>query len=481
MKHMTMAMQKEKVELFFIPSPLMGHVGQLVELANLMATRFHHLTINILIMQLPNDPIGTNYTNSLVASSQTSHPHNHIKFIQFPPMDLDSFPSYPNAGVLADAVIERHKPIVTELMASWFDRSDRVSALVVDMFCTSMIDVGKEFDVPTYIFFPPNAATLGIMFHLQTLEDEQGQEISELANPGPPLIIPSYAEPVPPSALPNVFTDKDSWSNRFGRYTRKYREAKGIIINTFQALEPHALLSYDDKTPPVYTVGPMLKPEKPTPDNELLQWLDGQPKSSVLVLCFGSRGWFEQDQVKQIAIAIERSGYRFIWSLRQPPSGSQKGFPGEHKEYNEVLPDGFLDRIAGKGKVVGWIPQTAVLAHLAVGGFVSHCGWNSILESLWYGVPTATWPIYNEQQLNAHYFVNELGLGVEISLDYNQLNKNQRLVSAEEIEKGIRQVMDSSSEVRAKVEEMKAKSRMAVEEGGSSSESLRHLVDDFCN
>ncbi|KAJ9540885.1 hypothetical protein OSB04_027391 [Centaurea solstitialis] len=104
---MTMAMQKEKVELFFIPSPLMGHVGQLVELANLMATRFHHLTINILIMQLPNDPIGTNYTNSLVASDH----HNHTKFIQFPPMDLDSFPNYLNAGILADAVIERHKPI----------------------------------------------------------------------------------------------------------------------------------------------------------------------------------------------------------------------------------------------------------------------------------------------------------------------------------------------------------------------------------
>ncbi|KAJ9540884.1 hypothetical protein OSB04_027390 [Centaurea solstitialis] len=455
---MTMAMQKEKekVELFFIPSPLMGHVGQLVELANLMATRFHHLTINILIMQLPNDPIGTNYTNSLVASSQTSDPHNHIKFIQFPPMDLDSFPNYPNAGILADAVIEHHKPIVRELMASWFDMSDRVSALVVDMFCTSMIDVGKEFGVPTYIFFPSNAATLGIMFHLQTLEDEHGQEISELANPGPLLIIPSYAKPVPPSVFPNALTDKDSWSKRFGRYTRKYREAKGIIVNTFRELEPHAILSYDDKTPPVYTVGPMLKPEKPSRNNELLQWLDGQPKSSVLVLCFGSRGWFERDQVKQIAIAIE-------------------------KNYNEVLPDGFLDHTAGRGKVVGWLPQMAVLAHLAVGGFVSHCGWNSVLESLWYGVPIATWPIYNEQQLNAHYFVNELGLAIEISLDYNQLNKNQRLVSAEEIEKGIRQVMDSSSEVRAKVEEMKAKSRMAVEEGGSSFESLRHLVDDFFN
>ncbi|KAJ9540883.1 hypothetical protein OSB04_027389 [Centaurea solstitialis] len=466
----------EKVELFFIPSPLMGHVGQMVQLANLMVTRFHHLTVTVLIMHLPTDPIGTDYTNSL-----DDH-HDRIKFIQFPVMDPDSFPDCPTVGFMADAIIERHKPIVRELVAARFNGSDpapRLRALVVDMFCTPMIDVGKEFGVPTYVFFTSNAAFLGIMLYFQTLEDEHGQETPELANPGPPLIIPSYAEPVQPSVLPYVLSDKDAWYKRFIRYTRKYREAKGIIVNTFRELEPHALLSYDDKTPPVYTVGPMLKPEKPTPNNELLQWLDGQPKSSVLLLCFGSRGWFEADQVKQIAIAIERSGYSFVWSLRQPPTENQKGFPREYTDYNEVLPDGFLDRTAGKGKVVGWVPQTAVLAHVAVGGFISHCGWNSILESLWYGVPIATWPMYAEQQLDAHQLVKELGLAVEISLDYNQLNKNQRLVLAEEIEKGIRQVMDNNSEVRAKVAQMKAMSRMALEKGGSSSNSLRHLVDDF--
>ncbi|KAI3747849.1 hypothetical protein L6452_10541 [Arctium lappa] len=313
------------------------------------------------------------------------------------------------------------------------------------------------------------------MFHFQTLQDEHGQEISELANPGRPLTIPSYASLVPPSVLPFVFFDKDSWSKRFIRYTRKYRKAK----NTFRELEPHTLLSYDDKTPPVYAVGPMLKPEMLTLNDELLQWLDGQPKSSVLLLCFASRGCFNADQVKQIAIGVERSGYRFIWSLRQPLPEGRKGFPEEYTDYNEVLPDRFLDRTSGKGKVVGWLQHTAVLGHVAVGGFVSYCGWNSVLESISYGVPIATWPLYAQQQLDAHQLVKELGLAVEISMDYNQLDKNQGLVSGEVIEKGIREVMDSDSEVRAKVTEMKAKSRMAVEEGGSSFTSLGHLVDDF--
>lgn len=395
-------------------------------------------------------------------------------------MDPNLFADCPTVGFRADAVIERHKPIVRELVASRFNGSPRLGALVVDMFCTPMIDVGKEFGVPTYVFFTSNASFLGIMFHFQTLDDEHCQEISELANSVTELIIPSYANPVPPSVLPFLFIDKDSWSKRFICYTRKYREAKGIIVNTLLELEHHALQSYDDKTPPVYTVGPILKPEKPTPNHELVQWLEGQPKSSVLLLCFGSRGWFNVDQVREIALAIERSGYRFIWSLRRPPSEDHKsGFPGEYTDYNEVLPDGFLERTAGKGKVVGWVPQTEVLSNVAVGGFVSHCGWNSILESIWYGVPIATWPIYAEQQLDAFQLVKELGLAVEISLDYNQLNKNQNLVSAEIIEKGIREVMDINSEVRAKVTEMKAKSRMALEEGGSSYASLRRLVDDF--
>ncbi|KAD5960952.1 hypothetical protein E3N88_12425 [Mikania micrantha] len=472
----------EKLELFFIPSPLMGHVGQAIELARLFIKRFHHLTITVLVIKLPNDPIGTDYIDSFTKDDR-------IKFIHFPPMDLDLFQDCPTVGFMNDAVINRHKPIIRELVASRltrfnesgssFDPVNRLGALVVDMFCTPVIDVAKELNVPTYVFFTSNAAFLGSMFYFQTLDDELDQDISELVQSRTEIVVPSYANPVPSRVLPSLFLDKDQWSKRFIGYTRKYRLAKGIIVNTFLELEQQALLSFDDKTPPVYPVGPLLKPEKPTRNDEVLQWLHDQPKSSVLLLCFGSRGWFEPDQVRELAVAIERSGYRFIWSLRRPPDGDQKGFPSEYVDYNEVLPGGFLERTAGKGKVLGWVPQAEVLADVATGGFVSHCGWNSVLESLWYGVPIATWPIYAEQQLGAFQMVKDLGLAVEISLDYNQMNKNQKLVSAEEIERGIRDVMDSDSAVRARVKKMKATARMALEEDGSSFASLSRLVDDI--
>ncbi|RVX02550.1 UDP-glycosyltransferase 71A15 [Vitis vinifera] len=125
----------------------------------------------------------------------------------------------------------------------------------------------------------------------------------------------------------------------------------------------------------------------------------------------GLRGSFGADQIKEIAYGLERSGHRFLWSLRQAPPNGKMAFPRDFENIEEVLPEGFLPRTAGIGKMIGWAPQVAVLAHSAVGGFVSHCGWNSLLESIWNGVPVATWPMYAEQQINAFQMVKRFRIG----------------------------------------------------------------------
>uniref|UniRef100_A0A2N9GHA1 Uncharacterized protein n=1 Tax=Fagus sylvatica TaxID=28930 RepID=A0A2N9GHA1_FAGSY len=230
----------------------------------------------------------------------------------------------------------------------------------------------------------------------------------------------------------------------------------------------------DGQTPPIYAVGPVLDlkcPPNPELDkaqgDNIMKWLDDQPPLSVVFLCFGSMGSFGADQVKEIALGLEGSGHRFLWSLRMPT-------PTPFAD--DVLPEGFLDRIKGKGMICsGWAPQVEVLAHKAIGGFVSHCGWNSILESLWHGVPIVTWPIYAEQQLNAFRMVRELGLAVEMRLDYR---KGADLVLADEIERAVRGVMDGI-EVRKKVKEMGEMARKAVMEGGSSFISIGQLIEDM--
>ncbi|KAH6780928.1 hypothetical protein C2S52_012165 [Perilla frutescens var. hirtella] len=217
-------------------------------------------------------------------------------------------------------------------------------------------------------------------------------------------------------------------------------------MNTFDDLESYVVQSFmsDNKTPTVYPVGPILNQNNQTfddYDDEVKKWLDDQPENSVLYLCFGTMGSFDETQ---------------------------------------VMPEGFLERITSIGKVIGWAPQEAVLAHPAVGGFVSHCGWNPILESVWFGVPIATFPLYAEQQLNAFYLVKEIGVAEMIRLDYNIDFSGKRvseIVGAEEIEAAIRRLMAEKG-VRGKLKEMQKKARAALEEGGSSYKAHNLFIED---
>uniref|UniRef100_M1DGJ2 Glucosyltransferase n=1 Tax=Solanum tuberosum TaxID=4113 RepID=M1DGJ2_SOLTU len=108
-----------------------------------------------------------------------------------------------------------------------------------------------------------------------------------------------------------------------------------------------------------------------------------------------------------------------------------------------------------------------------LGGFVSHCGWNSILESIWFSVPMATWPMYSEQQANAFQLVKDLCMAVDIKIK----ESNTDVIKAEEIEKAIGHLKDPENGIRLKVKDMKEKSRLALKEGASSYNSVGRLIE----
>ncbi|CAA7017272.1 unnamed protein product [Microthlaspi erraticum] len=232
--------------------------------------------------------------------------------------------------------------------------------------------------------------------------------------------------------------------------------------------------------PQAYPVGPILHLEDNGKQSETLQWLDEQPARSVVFLCFGSMGGFSEEQTRETAVALDRSGHRFLWSLRRASPNIMTEPPGDFGNLEDVLPEGFLDRTSGRGKVIGWAPQAAVLAKPAIGGFVTHCGWNSMLESLWFGVPMVTWPLYAEQKINAFAMVEELGLAVEIRRYFrgDLMAGEMEMLTAEDVERAIRRVMEEDSDVRYRVKEMAGKCHAALMDGGSSKTALAKFIQD---
>ncbi|KAJ7960201.1 Glycosyltransferase [Quillaja saponaria] len=463
----------KKAELVFIPSPGIGHLVSTYELAKLLTERDDRFSITVLVTTPPLKTSMDTHTEALIASSPT-----HIRFIHLPPVDpvpLDLL--HKSVEKFVTLYLESHKTCVKEAIINHVLQPNSViplAGLVIDFFCTSMIDVGNELGVPSYLFFTSSAGFLGLMLSLPKRHDEVSTEFN---HSDPDSIIPSFVNPVPVNVIPGFLFNKEGGYISMVNHGRRFKEVKGILVNTFQDLEPHGLGSFlgQDGVPPVYTVGPLInhKDDGNHQNDQILRWLDDQPNLSVVFLCFGSFGSFSGAQLKEIALGLEQSEVRFLWSIRIP---TPTPVPTEDVDFKEVLPEGFLERTKSRGFICGWTPQVKILAHKAIGGFVSHCGWNSILESIWYGVPIVTLPLYAEQQVNAFEMVKELGLAVEMKLD-SRSGGDHEIVRAHEIEKAVKYVLKGDNEVRKRVKDMSEKSRKALMAGGSSFASIGHLIE----
>ncbi|MBA0633337.1 hypothetical protein Godav_001956 [Gossypium davidsonii] len=457
----------KKAELIFVPQTSKGHLIPILEFAKRLVDHDDRISITVAFVKSPSD----SFTDACIESVKTSK-LDRFKFIDVSQQEehhslvVDHHSQSIKDHV--DALMETHKPLLKDFVtdiSSSRSRSDleTFTGLVFDLLFVPLVDIAHQFNIPSNIFLTANAGFLSLLFHLTTQHDET-RNSPDFKRSYPDELISGFINPVPFNVLPSALFDKDNGYPWFMMTAQKFKAVKGIMVNTFEELEPYAISGFSDRgSSPVYPVGPVLDINC-KPDTELdlaqckkvMKWLDEQPRSSVIFLCFGSFGHFLAPQVKEIALRLEQSGYRFLWSLQ-----------------------GFMERIQGKGIMIhGWAPQVKILAHEAIGGFVSHCGWNSILESLWFGLPVVTWPMYAEQQLNAFKMVKELGLAIELRLDYEELNVSN-VVTANEIKNAVKQVMDDSSEVRKKAKEMAEIARKAIVNGGSSFLSIQRFIEDM--
>jgi hypothetical protein len=285
---------------------------------------------------------------------------------------------------------------------------------------------------------------------------------------------------LPPLQVRDLFDPSKLPSKEIGQKilnlaTETTTNSNGAILNTFEALEPDELrMIRDELAPkgiPPFAVGPLHKlitsndggeTSLLDQDRSCIEWLDAQAPGSVLYVSFGSVVHVTQDEFTEIAWGLASTDKPFLWVVRR---GLVLGV--EKLE----LPEGFEAAVEGRGKVIEWAPQQEVLAHPAVGGFWTHNGWNSTLESIYEGVPMLSRPIFGDQLATGRYVADawRTGILVEGALERGKIEKAVRKLMEEEDGEG--------AEIRGRAKELKEKVRVCLESSGSSQQSVDKLVD----
>jgi hypothetical protein len=207
----------------------------------------------------------------------------------------------------------------------------------------------------------------------------------------------------------------------------------------------------------------------------VVPWLDARPPASVLYVSFGSIARLPAKQIIELGRGLEASGRAFVWAIKEANSDAV---------VRAWLAEGFEERVGGRGLLVrGWAPQVTILAHAAVGGFLTHCGWNATLEAIAHGVPALTWPNFSDQFSSEQLLVDVLGVGVRSGVTAPAMYLPEEAegvqVTCAGVEKAVAELMDEGPEGAARRDRAKdiaAKAKAAVEEGGSSYADLTDMI-----
>ncbi|KAJ8557905.1 hypothetical protein K7X08_004671 [Anisodus acutangulus] len=272
---------------------------------------------------------------------------------------------------------------------------------------------------------------------------------------------------------------------------REWKLSSGVIMNSFRELEGKYLDSlaiYAENDKPLWCLGPfhMLLESSTdifnrTTQHVCLEFLDRQDVNSVIFVSFGTTTTLSQEQVNELALGLEQSDHKFIWVVREADDERmdlENNYEG--KDGKIELPAGFEERVEGRGMVVrNWAPQLEILGHPSTGGFMSHCGWNSCMESISMGVPIASWPIHVDQPYNTVFITNVLKIGISV---WNW-TRREEIVPATAIEKAVKTLMGTpeGDEMRQRAVELKNKIKNSVSHGGLARKEMESFISNITN
>ncbi|XP_019157928.1 PREDICTED: UDP-glycosyltransferase 74B1-like isoform X1 [Ipomoea nil] len=442
--------------VLLLPYPAQGHINPLLQFAKRLASKGVKATIAT-----------TTYTvQSIHAAAVTVEPISDG-------FDDGGFSQAQKVDVYLNSFEQNGSKTLSKVIAKYEDSACPVNCVVYDAFFPWALDVARRHGVHGAAFFTNSAAVCAVFAHIHCGSLELPVEIEEN---GAALVLPGIPPLYGPD-IPSFITAPDSYPAYLAMKMRQFSNvgnADWIFANTYQELESEVVAGVS-KVWPAKLIGPMVPSSyldgriegdkgygaslwKPLGE-ECLKWLKSKPNQSVVYISFGSMVSLSTKQMDEIAWALIASELNFLWVVRESERSK--------------LPQGFVDSARGKGLVVSWCNQLEMLAHPAIGCFVTHCGWNSTLELLSLGVPTVAMPQWSDQFTDAKFIEEIWKVGVRPKLDkYGIVNREELVFCLKEVMEG-----EMSEEIKRNARKWRELAKGAVSEGGSSDKAINEFVE----
>ncbi|KAL3527075.1 hypothetical protein ACH5RR_011731 [Cinchona calisaya] len=468
-------MDSRKLHIAILSSPGLGHLIPDLVLGNRLATH-RDVKVTILVITTSSSPAESQILKAPFGPKL-------VDILEIPPVDISHLIDANTKVVTQLRIMVREAlPGVRSTIAGMEHRPD---VFIGDLFCTEAFPIAIEFGMPKYVYVPSTAWFTALITYSPLLHEEV---VGEYVDQTEPLKIPGCKPIRPEDVVDSMLDRNDQQYREYIRQGTEFTLGDGILINTWEDLEPISLEGLRKNKylhavvkSPVYPIGPLRRVNEPAGQkSDLIKWLDMQPSKSVIFVSFGSAGTLSAQQITELAWGLELSKQRFIWVVRSPSkNGADESFFTSGSSLDgepDYLPEGFLTRTEKTGLVIQlWAQQMEILSHPAIGGFLSHCGWNSILESITSSVPMIAWPLYSEQRLNATMLAEEIGVAVR-----PKVLPTKKVVDREEIGKMVRTVMEykEGKVMRDKVKQLKISAENALNMGGSSYNTMCNFLKD---
>ncbi|KAF5473719.1 hypothetical protein F2P56_005687 [Juglans regia] len=363
------------------------------------------------------------------------------------------------------------------------------TCIISDKCLSWTSNTAQKFNIPRLVFHGMGCFSLLSSHNIKFYNAHRS-----ISSDSEPFVIPGLPQRIliTRAQLPGSFVTLPGLDDVRDKMQEAESTAYGVVVNTFNELEQGIVEEYGKAIKKkVWCVGPVSLYNKESLDKfergdktlideqQCLEWLNSMEPSSVIYTCLGSLCRLVPSQIIELGLGLEASKQPFIWVIK---TGER------YLELEEWLEnERFEERNKGRGLLIkGWAPQDFILSHPAIGGFITHCGWNSTIESVCHGVPMITWPLFSEQFFNEKLVVEILRIGirvgVEIPVRWGEEEKVGVLVKKEKVEKAIALLMDGGDEGvrrRKKARELGEMARRAMEKGGSSQLNMSSLIEDI--